>query len=486
MAQPEATAANGNAPPLAIGTRLSLSVMMFLEFAVWGAWASVLGNRLGAMGLSDWIGSMYGTMALGTIVAPLFVGQIADRYFSSEKLMAILHLIGAGFLYWLATIPPVVDRDPAVLAATGWKLYGIALAYALIYSPTLALSNSIAFTHVPDGNRDFPGIRVLGTIGWIASGMTLGMVLSTWFGDSKVSNAPFLLAAGLSLVLGIFSLFLPHTPPKGKAGDALPFLRAVRLLKEPSFAVFFGVSCVITIVLAFYYNFTGLYLAQQMGVKDTASTMTIGQWSEMLLLPFLPFFLSRFGMKWVLALGMLAWGVRYGIFALGGNYAVGALYWPVILCLTLHGVCYDFFFAAGFIHVDNESPSDIRGSAQALFVFLTYGLGMWLGSELSGVIFSRTTHDVPAESQTLITTVKDWYYGKGWVTYEIVDTTGSTAKVTDWVTFWSIPSIGVLLALAVFVIFFHMRPKGRSSAVSGRDSPFEVSGEAGVSPVTGD
>src|SRR5262249_25581971 len=142
MAQPGATAGAVSAPPLKMGTRISLSVMMFLQFAVWGAWASVLGNRLGAMGLSSWIGSMYGTMALGTIVAPLFVGQIADRYFSSEKLMALLHLVGAGFLYWLATIPPVVDRDPALIASTGWKFYGIALAYALIYSPTLALSNS--------------------------------------------------------------------------------------------------------------------------------------------------------------------------------------------------------------------------------------------------------------------------------------------------------------------------------------------------------
>jgi nucleoside transporter len=485
MAQPGASAGSAGAPPLGMGLRLSLSVMMFLQFAVWGAWASVLGNRLGAMGLSDWIGSMYGTMALGTIVAPLFVGQIADRYFSSERLMAVLHIAGAVFLYWLATIPPVVDRDPAVVAATGWKFYWIALTYALIYSPTLALSNSIAFTHVPDGNRDFPGIRVLGTIGWIVSGMTLGMVMSHWFGDSKVSNGSFLLAAGLSLVLGVFSLFLPHTPPKGKAGDALPFLRAVRLLKEPSFAVFFGVSCVITIVLAFYYNFTGLYLAQQMGVKDTASTMTIGQWSEMLLLPFLPFFLARFGMKWVLAAGMLAWGLRYGIFALGGHYSPGAFYWPVILCLTLHGVCYDFFFAAGFIHVDNESPSDIKGSAQSLFVFLTYGLGMWLGSELSGVIFSKTTHDVAAESETKLTSITDWYYGSGWVTYEITDTTGTTAKVTDWANFWLLPSLGVLAALAVFVIFFHLRPKRPVPAVPRDEAAFEVSGEAGVSPVTG-
>jgi nucleoside transporter len=454
-------------PPLDLGLRIRLSVMMFLQFAVWGAWASVLGNRLGAMGLSDWIGSMYGTMALGTIVAPLIVGQIADRYFSSEKLMALLHIAGAGFLYWLATIPPLsaeARTDPALVSAVGWKFYWISLAYALIYSPTLALSNSIAFSHVPDGARDFPSIRVLGTIGWIASGMTLGMGLSYIFGDSKVSNAPFLLATALSLTLGVFSLFLPYTPPKGKAGDALPFLRAVRLLAEPSFAVFFAVSCVITIVLAFYYNYTGLYLAQQMGVKDPASTMTIGQWSEMLLLPFLPFFLARFGMKWVLAAGMLAWGLRYGIFALGGNYAVGAFYWPVIICLTLHGVCYDFFFAAGFIHVDNEAPADIKGSAQSLFVFLTYGLGMWLGSELSGQIFKRTTYPAAASAADAapnVVKITDWYYGEGFVTHEIVEKAGGAA-MTDWTAFWSFPCIGVLVALIVFVTFFHLRSRNEA------------------------
>ena len=212
--------------------------------------------------------------------------------------------------------------------------------------------------------------------------------------------------------------------------------------------------------------------------------MTIGQWSEIILLPFLPFFLARFGMKWVLALGMLAWGLRYGVFALGGHFGL-AFYWPVILCLTLHGVCYDFFFAAGFIHVDNESPSDIKGSAQALFVFLTYGLGMWLGSELSGVIYSRTTHEVTAVSETVTTNLTDWYYGQGWVAYAITETTGTTAKVTDWTAFWAFPSIGVLVALAVFVVFFRIHPKKPDSFVPRDGAAYEVSGEPGVSPVTG-
>jgi nucleoside transporter len=466
MAQGETARGAAQAPSLALGPRLNLSVMMFLEFAVWGAWFSVLGNRLTAMGLSDSIGRIFGTMALGSIVAPLFIGQIADRYFSSEKLMALLHLLGAALLYWLASIPPVVDRDPALVAATAAKFYWIALAYAFIYSPTLALSNSIAFSHVPDGARDFPGLRVLGTIGWIVAGMTVGLVLPLAFGNSKLSNGPLLLAAGLSALLGVYSLFLPRTPPKGKAGDALPFLRALRLLKEPSFAVFFGVSFIITIVLAFYYNYTGVYLEKHLEVRDVASTMTIGQWSEMLLLPFLPVFLRRFGMKWVLALGMLAWGLRYGIFAWGGSYPAGAFYWPVIICLTLHGVCYDFFFAAGFIHVDNESPSDIKGSAQALFVFLTYGLAMWLGSELSNVVFTSTTQEVAAtaKSETLIVT--DYYLGTGWQTYEMTNASGGKEQQTDWMRFWRVPSIGVVIALVLFVVFF--RPRSRQPEVGYR------------------
>ncbi len=411
-----ATATNTSAAPrLRMGLRLNLSVMMFLEYAIWGAWFVVLGNYLDALGFSkSMVGSIYATMALGTIFSPLFVGQIADRYFSSERLMAVLHLAGAGLLYWVA----YVDQPR--------EFYFIMLAYALVYSPTLAISNSIAFSHVPDGGRDFPGLRVLGTIGWIVAGLIVGQFLSL------TTNQPLLLAAAFSVVLGLFSLVLPHTPPTGKAGDTIPFLKALGLLKELSFAVFFGVSFVITIVLAFYYSFTGQYLAKSQGVQDVASTMAIGQVSELILLPFLPFFLSRMGMKWVLAIGMLAWGVRYAIFSLGEPY------WLVIASLALHGVCFDFFFAAGFIHVDNRAPSNIRASAQALFTFLTYGVGMWIGGELSGIM-------------------ADFY------------TQGDT---TDWRAFWMGPSIGVLVCLVIFVLFF--REKGKEAKTAAVPEPAAV------------
>ena len=396
------------APPVPIGLRLNLSVMMFLQFAIWGAWFVFLTIYLEALNFDKVaIGSIGATMALGSIFSPIFVGQIADRYFSSERLMALLHLAGAGLLYWMAQ------------TTTSFEFYWVALAYALVYSPTLTLCNSIAFTHLPNGERDFPSIRVLGTLGWIVAGIIVDVAFI------KETNQPILLAAVLSAMLGIYSFLLPHTPPTGKAGDAVPFLKAIGLLKEFSFAVFYGVSFVITIVLAFYYGWTSLYLKQHLEVQKIGSTMGIGQWAELILLPFLPFFLARFGMKWVLAIGMLAWGVRYGIFALGQPY------WLVIASLALHGVCFDFFFAAGFIHVDNKSPANIRASAQALFGFLTYGAGMWLGGELSGLVAKQYTD--PATDRI------------------------------QWSSFWTVPSIGVLISLAIFVIFFRDTGKVRQT-----------------------
>jgi nucleoside transporter len=395
-------------PPLAMGLRVRLSLMMLLQFAVWGAWFVVLGNYLEHLKLSKTqVGTMYSLMPLGAILSTMFVGQLADRYLASEKLMAILHIAGAGLLWWVAQIQDA-SQYPMMLVAMG--------LYALAYNPTLALANSIAFAHVPDGARDFPGIRVLGTIGWILVNLVVGQVLSTAERPAYHTNTPLLLGAALSLVLGIFSLTLPHTPPTGKPGEGMPFLKAFGLLRDRSFAVFFGVSFIITIVLSFYYSFTGQYLEQGQGVKDVASTMSLGQMTEMLLLPFLPWFLKRFGMKQVLALGMLAWGIRYAFFALGAPYAL------VLLGVALHGICFDFFFAAGFIHVDNTAPRDIRASGQALFGFLTYGAGMYLGALASGWIAQQFTNPV--------------------------------TNVTDWRGFWIVPCVGVLIAWAIFVFAF--------------------------------
>jgi nucleoside transporter len=402
-------------PSIGIGLRLRLSIMMFLQFAIWGSWFVVFYPYLTHKGFSEQqAAALIGNTALGAILSTLFAGYLADRLISSQWLMAFCHLAGAGLLYWMAQI-----KSPDQY----WELFVVSLAYSLLFNPTLALSNSIAFRHVPNATRDFPGIRVLGTVGWIVAGLLIDVLFTMGGGKASDGNGPLLLASGLSAVLGVYSLFLPATPPTGKAGDAVPFVKALNLFKDFSFAVFFAVSFVITIVLAFYYTNTSEYLEKAIGVTQTGSIMGIGQWAELLLLPLLPFFLQRFGMKWVLAAGMLAWGVRYALFAIGG--ASGFPFALVIVGIALHGICFDFFFAAGFIHVDNEAPRDIRASGQALFSFLTYGVGMWLGNLLSGQVAGMFKDPI--------------------------------TKVIDWRGFWLVPSIGVLLSLAVFLIFFRTK-----------------------------
>jgi nucleoside transporter len=404
-------------PPLQFDLRVNLSIMMFLQYAIWGAWFVVLGLYLerGLKFNASWIGWCYSTMALGTMVTPVIAGAIADKYLPAEQMMAALHLGGAVLLVVMSLV-----RSPKVF-------FTVALFYALFYSPTLGLSNSITFAHA-DATRDFPGIRVWGTIGWIIVNLVgLGWIMRKINPNIIETNRPLLLAAVCSAVLGVYSFLLPHTPPAGAAEGFFPAAKALELLKEPSFAVFFGVSFVITIVLAFYYGFTGNYFKDDILPKlppslDWPALSTIGQFSEMIILPFLGWFITELGMKWVLAIGMAAWGIRYFIFALGARSLIFP--WVVVAFLTLHGVCFDFFFAAGFIHVDNTAPKEIKSSAQGLFVFLTYGLGMFLGNVLSGYVVD------------MFTTAKNGHLHR------------------DWGKIWLIPSLGVLAALLVFVLAF--------------------------------
>jgi nucleoside transporter len=430
MAHGETSTAVSQAPPLAMGLRLNLSLMMFLEFAVWGAWYGNFVPYLEGRGFSKLeAGALFGNFALGAVFTSLFAGYIADRFVASERMMAVLHLVGAGLLYWMAQIQNPNDY---------WLLFAVSLAYALLYNPTLTLANAITFRHIPDATRDFPTIRVFGTLGWIAVGFLVDLLFTRTviLADGKLivtpasaGNGPLLLAAEFSAALGLYCLLLPHTPPMARSGDAIPFLKALRLFKDFSFAVFFGVSFIITIVLAFYFTSTGAFLEQKAGVKLTLSVMLIGQVCELIFLPLLPLFLWRLGMKWVLALGMLCWGIRYALFSVGGPE--GLSYALVIAGVALHGFCFDFFFAAGFIYVDNEAPRDIRASGQALFSFLAYGVGMWLGSLLAGKLM-------------------EVYAG-------------------DWYHFWLVPCIGVLISLAVFVLFFrmHRRPTTLESKEEG-------------------
>lgn len=403
------------APPLAFPLRANLSVMMFLQFAIWGAWFVVFFPYLRGLNFTgEQAGALIGNMALGAIFSTIFAGYIADRLLASEKLMAICHLAGAGLLYLIAQ-----TQDPGQY----WTLFALTFVYALLYNPTLVLANSITFEHVPDGQRDFPGIRVLGTLGWIGAGFAIDFLFRAEGKTAASTNGPLLLAAGLSAALGVYSFFLPHTPPKGEV-KGVPFVRALGLFKDFSFAAFFLVSLAITVVLAFYYTVTSDFLAKQCGVKDIGATMSIGQVCETVFLPLLPLFLVRLGMKWVLALGMFCWGLRYFLFANAGPEGVG--FAMAIAGVALHGFCFDFFFAAGFIHCDNKAPKDIRASAQALFSFLTYGVGMWLGSLVCGVLVDKYTNP--------------------------------ETKAVNWSEFWMVPSVGVLVCLGVFLLLFRDKP----------------------------
>ncbi len=427
------TARPSTAPPLLMPVRVQLSVMMFLQFAVWGAWATIFYNYLQKTGFSATdAGVIAANMALGAILSSLFSGYIADRFLNAERLMGVCHLLGAVALYYIATVTRTEESVTLPLFGTynaGFvKLFALTLAYAVLYNPTLVLANAITFRHVPDGTRDFPGIRVLGTLGWIVANLAIDALYTG--GDRRASdtNGPLLLAAGLSAVLGLYAFSLPRTPPTGRAGDAIPIVKAFGLFKDPSFAVFFTVSLVITVALAFYYIVTERFLGEHVKIQNVPTTMAIGQVCELVFLPLLPLFLFRLGMKWVLALGMLCWGVRYLCFSQAGPGGAG--FALAILGVALHGFCFDFFFAAGFIHCDNEAPSDIRASAQGLFSFLTYGIGMWLGTLLSGRL------------EGAVTTV-----------------TADGTKVIDWQTFWFVPAVGVLACMAVFVLFFRLTPR---------------------------
>jgi len=363
--------------------RTKLSIMMFLQYAIWGAWAVSIGGYMGdSLGYSGTqIGAVYATTAIAAMISPLYAGYLADKLFATEKMIAVLHLVGAGLLGW-ATF--TTDFQP---------LRAIMLAYAICYMPTLALTNSISFANISDPERDFPGIRVFGTFGWIVVGWVVGLVIlhekfSVFLPESlQGGNAPILLAALLSLALAGFSLTLPHTPPKGRAVEgAVPQAdgsgaSVLELLRDPSFLVFVVCSFLICIPLSFYYNFANLFLVELDAPAPTA-LQTIGQVSEVGFMAAMPFFIKRLGVKWMLMIGMLAWVARY--------FAFGTLQFPFILFgLFLHGICYDFFFVASQIYVDTRASAAQRASAQSFIAFVTLGVGMFIGAYVAGKIVDR-------------------------------------------------------------------------------------------------
>lgn len=380
--------------------RARLSGMMFLQYFVWGGWGVAAGGYLGskAVGFSGaQIGWIYSTTAIGAMISPLFVGYIADRFFATERILAALHLFGGALLLaaaWIVTPAESGGNQTAFM-----PLMVVMIAYALCYMPTLALTNSISFMNIESSERDFPIIRVWGTVGWIAAGLGVGFVL-----EDK-TNQFFVLSGAASLLLGVYCLSLPHTPPRGATagGDVLGF-EAIGLLKEPSFLVFVVAAFLVCIPLSFYYGFANLFLQEIQAPAPTA-LQTIGQMSEVVFMALMPLFIVRLGIKRMLVIGMLAWVIRYLCFS-SLNFSL------ILFGLLLHGVCYDFFFVASQIYVDKKAPRELRSSAQSFIALVTLGVGMFVGAIVSGRIVDMyqpiTVRIANAEGGTVAAALPKW------------------------------------------------------------------------------
>ncbi|MEO6528671.1 MAG: MFS transporter [Gemmatimonadaceae bacterium] len=369
-----------------IGTRLG--AMMFLQFFIWGAWYTTIAVYMTNHGMGTLTFWPYTVNPIAAIAAPFFVGLVADRYFATQKALGTLHLLGG--LVLLAT--PKTAGTPTLFIV-------MLLIYNLCYMPTLGLSSSLAFHNIADQEKQFPRIRVWGTIGWIVAGLAISYVLTPMLqeGVKAEQTAWPLYAAGItSLLLGVYSFTLPHTPPSA-AGQPVSFrsvagLDALGQLSSKSFWVFIISALLICIPLAAYYNYTQLFL-QAAQVKNIAATQTLGQMSEMLFMLAMPLLFRRLGVKWMLVVGMAAWVVRYALFAAA---APNAVFWMIALGILLHGICYDFFFVTGQIYIDKKSTPAIRGQAQGFFVLVTYGVGMLIGAQIAGNVYNRFLAGAPS------------------------------------------------------------------------------------------
>jgi nucleoside transporter len=349
-----------------------LSAMMFLQYFIWGAWYVTMGTYIGehlkSTGVQ--IGAAYSALAIATMISPFFIGMIADRFFAAQRIMGILHLLGAALLF-LAT----------KITGNG-TFYWVILFYSLLYMPTIALSNSIAFHQMTDPGKQFPWIRVFGTLGWIAAGLIIGGL------KIEPTIYTFLIAAGVSAALGLLSFVLPNTPPKTRevssASKALG-AEAFVLFKSKPYLIFFIAAILVCIPLSFYYGWANPFL-NELKVANAAGKMTMGQFSEALFILAIPFLFNRIGVKNMLLMGMTAWILRYICFAYGntdGNM------WMLYAGIILHGVCYDFFFVTGYMYTEKKAGEKIKSAAQGLFTFATYGVGMFIGTLISGKVVDK-------------------------------------------------------------------------------------------------
>ena len=404
-----------------MGIRIRLSAMMFLEYFIWSAWYVTLGTWLG-VGLhfdGQRIGLVAGTTALAAVLSPLITGAIADRYFAAQKMLGALHLIGGLFLFLGAR----------QLHFGG--VYALFFLYSLCYMPTLALTNAICFRHVANVQDQFSGVRVFGTLGWIVAGILVG------YAGVEATAVPVHLAAVCSVVMAIYAFTLPNTPPAssdtGFSLKALLPMSVLRMLKKKEFAVFVAASFLICIPLQFYYAFTNLYL-NEIGVHNAAGKMTLGQISELVFMITIPWFFRRLGVKYMLAAGMLAWVLRYALFAYGNT---SERMWMLYGGIALHGICYDFFFVSGQIYVDKSVPAGIRAAAQGFITLATYGVGMLVGSWVSGYVVDLFRDKNP------------------------------DALAHHWRSIWIVPAAGSGMVLLFFLLMFQEKRSAPLAAADG-------------------
>jgi nucleoside transporter len=393
-------------------TGVLLCLMMFLQYFIWSAWYVTMSTymkvHLGAS--DDAIGLTYGALAIATMISPFFIGLIADRFFAAQRLMGILHLLGAGMLFLATRI-----TDNSVFC---WVI----LVYSLLYMPTIALSNSIAFHQMTDPGKQFPWIRVFGTIGWIIAGL-----LIAGLGIEKTPST-FIMAGCVSAGLGLISFILPNTPPKGRTADASASkalgMEAFVLFKDKPYLIFFIAAILVCIPLSFYYGFANLFLTE-LGMKEATGKMILGQVSEAVFIIAIPFLFNTIGVKKMLLLGIAAWILRYVAFAFGN---IDANIWMLYAGIILHGICYDFFFVTGYMYTEKKAGEKIKNAAQGLFTFATYGVGMVIGTWFSGKIAGRYT----------------------------LPTTNAFTEKNDhnWLNIWLVPAYIAIAVLLYFILFF--------------------------------
>ncbi|MDG1755577.1 MAG: nucleoside permease [Rhodothermales bacterium] len=390
-------------------TTARLSIMMFLQFFVWGAWYVTVGIYMGENGMGDISHWAYTVGPLAAVISPFFLGMIADRYFSVEKVLGVMHILGGAAIL---AAPFAVDSPVTFILLLAFHM--------LCYMPTIGLTNTLAFHNITDQEKQFPLLRVFGTIGWIVAGVFVSLGLK-----AETTAVPFYVAGISGLLMGVFSFSLPHTPPpaadKGKitVREVLG-LDALAQLNSRPFNVFILSSFLICIPLATYYNFAPIF-ANDVAISNVAFKMSFGQMSEVLFMLLMPFFFRRLGVKWMLLVGMAAWVLRYTLFAFAATEGVA---WMIMFGIILHGICYDFFFVTGQIYVDKKSTPEIRGQAQGFLVFVTLGAGMLIGAQVSGWLNN--------------------FYKAG----------NEVLTATAWQSFWWVPAIFAAVIMVFFLLMF--------------------------------